>query len=80
MAVSAVDLDEIVVIGYGTQRRGDITGSVSSVSREEFRAGSVRDAAHLIQGITPGAECWCYKRGSDSRNHCFPEGDFVTIG
>ncbi len=54
MAVSAVDLDEIVVIGYGTQRRGDITGSVSSVSREEFRAGSVRDAAHLIQGITPG--------------------------
>jgi TonB-dependent starch-binding outer membrane protein SusC len=51
---SAVDLDEIVVIGYGTQRRGDITGSVSTVGREDFRSGSVRDAAHLIQGRAPG--------------------------
>ncbi len=54
LSVSAVALDEIVVIGYGTQRRGDITGSVSSVSEDDFVRGNVRDAAQLIQGRTAG--------------------------
>jgi TonB-linked SusC/RagA family outer membrane protein len=51
---SVTALDEIVVIGYGTQRRGDITGSVSSVGQDDFQRGSVRDAAQLIQGRTAG--------------------------
>jgi len=56
LAVSAVDLEEIVVVGFGTQRRGDITGSVSSIGEEEFRTGAIRDAAQLIQGSTPGVQ------------------------
>jgi TonB-dependent starch-binding outer membrane protein SusC len=54
LAPAVTALDEIVVIGYGTQRRGDITGSVSSVGENDFQRGNVRDAAQLIQGRTAG--------------------------
>ncbi|HSW35890.1 MAG TPA: SusC/RagA family TonB-linked outer membrane protein [Candidatus Limnocylindrales bacterium] len=47
-------LDEVVVIGYGTQRRGEITGAVSNVDREDFQIGTIRDAAQLVQGRTAG--------------------------
>src|SRR5690606_24523275 len=30
------DLDEIVVVGYGTQRRGDLTGAISSISEKDL--------------------------------------------
>lgn len=54
LSPSITVLDETVVIGYGTQRRGDITGSVSSIGERDFQRGSVRDVAHLIQGRTAG--------------------------
>ncbi len=47
-------LDEVVVIGYGTQRKGDITSSVGSVKREDFISGAVNDAGRLIQGKIAG--------------------------
>lgn len=47
-------LNEVVVVGYGTQRKGDITGSVASVKSSEFIQGPVRDAAQLIQGKVAG--------------------------
>ncbi len=47
-------LDELVVVGYGTQRKGDITSSVASVKSEDFMKGTVRDAAQLIQGKVAG--------------------------
>jgi len=43
------NLNEVVVIGYGTQRKGDITSSVSSVKAENFIKGSVKDAGQLIK-------------------------------
>lgn len=45
---------EIVVIGYGTQRKGDVTSSVASVKAENFIKGSVVDAGQLIQGKVAG--------------------------
>jgi TonB-dependent SusC/RagA subfamily outer membrane receptor len=48
------NLNEVVVIGYGTQRKGDITSSVSSVKAENFIKGSVKDAGQLIQGKVAG--------------------------
>lgn len=45
---------DIVVVGYGTQRREDLTSSVTSVSAEDFVEGSARSAAELIQGVTAG--------------------------
>ena len=47
-------LSEVVVIGYGTQKKGDITSSVASVKREDFIKGTVRDAAQLVQGKVAG--------------------------
>lgn len=47
-------LDDIVVIGYGTQERKQVTGSVSSVSSDEFVSGNVNSPSDLIQGKIPG--------------------------
>ncbi|MBN1416992.1 MAG: SusC/RagA family TonB-linked outer membrane protein [Bacteroidales bacterium] len=47
-------LDEIVVIGYGTQRKGDVTAAVVSVKSDEFIEGAVKDAGQLIQGKVAG--------------------------
>lgn len=47
-------LSEVVVIGYGTQRRADVTSAVSTVKSEDFVQGSVKDAAQLIQGKVAG--------------------------
>lgn len=43
-------LNEVVVIGYGTQKKGDITSSVGSVKSEDFTADAINDAGQLIQG------------------------------
>lgn len=47
-------MDEIVVMGFGTQRRGDITGAVSAVNTAELTARQVPNTALALQGISPG--------------------------
>ncbi|HEV7333888.1 MAG TPA: TonB-dependent receptor [Flavisolibacter sp.] len=47
-------LNNVVVIGYGTVRKSDVTGSVGSVSRKELNAYPVTDAVMGIQGKTTG--------------------------
>ncbi len=47
-------LSEVVVIGYGTQERADLTGSVSSVSSEEITQVPNVNIANTIQGRAPG--------------------------
>lgn len=47
-------LEEAVAIGYGTQKKADITSSVQSVKSEAFNAGAVLDAGQLIQGKVAG--------------------------
>ncbi|MDR1601918.1 MAG: TonB-dependent receptor [Tannerella sp.] len=51
---SVVNLGEVVAIGYGTQTRRQITGSVANVSEENFNKGITRDAADLLQGKVAG--------------------------
>ena len=43
-------LEEVVVVGYGTQRREEITSAVASVSAEEFNKGNITDVSQLLQG------------------------------
>lgn len=50
----AYQVDDVVVIGYGTQRMEDVTSAVSSISSDEFIQSSPRDAASLIQAKIPG--------------------------
>ena len=51
---SLIGLDEIVVIGYGTQRRGSITGAISSVSSDDILELPVTDAGSALQGRATG--------------------------
>lgn len=56
-------LDEVVVVGYGTQREKEITSAVVSVSRENFNQGPISDPAQLLQGKVSGLQI--YNRGGD---------------
>lgn len=47
-------LDEVVIVGYGTQKKGELTSAIASVKSESFLQGSVQDAAQLLQGKVPG--------------------------
>lgn len=48
------ELTEVVLIGYGSQKKGDVTSAIASVKSEDFVQGNVRDAAQLIQGKVAG--------------------------
>ena len=54
MEEDAKVMDEVVVIGYGTQRKGDVTSAVASVKAEDFTVGKIGDAADLIKGKVAG--------------------------
>lgn len=47
-------LQEVVVTGYGTQRRKDLTGSIASISSEEFQKGNIVAPEQLIAGKLAG--------------------------
>ncbi|HEV7347960.1 TonB-dependent receptor [Telluribacter sp.] len=47
-------LEEVVVVGYGTQKRKEISGTVSSISNREFNAGVVTNPLGAIQGKVAG--------------------------
>ncbi|PZX47585.1 SusC/RagA family TonB-linked outer membrane protein [Algoriphagus chordae] len=50
----ATQLDELVVVGYGTQKRSDVTGAIGSVKREDFNQGVVSNPIDLLQGKMAG--------------------------
>ncbi|NLR58664.1 TonB-dependent receptor [Chitinophaga polysaccharea] len=45
---------EVVVVGYGTQKRSDVTGAISSVPKERLQNLPVTNVLQSIQGTTPG--------------------------
>lgn len=48
------DLDEVVVVGYGSARKKDLTGSVYRVDPKLFEESAATDIAQIIQGQVPG--------------------------
>ncbi|MCW3080455.1 SusC/RagA family TonB-linked outer membrane protein [Segetibacter sp.] len=51
---SGSQLTDVVVVGYGTQRKREVTSAVTSVSAEEFNKGNVTNVAQLLQGKVAG--------------------------
>jgi len=51
---SATDLAQVVVMGYGTQKQRDVTGSVKSVKSEGFNKGIINSPEQLLQGKVAG--------------------------
>jgi TonB-linked SusC/RagA family outer membrane protein len=56
MQESIVGLDEVVVVGYGTQQKKDLTGSVASVSDEEIASLAVPSVSDALQGKAAGVQ------------------------
>lgn len=56
LEAEATALDELVVIGYGVQKKKDATGSVTAIDRKEFNVGSITSPAELITGKVPGVQ------------------------
>ena len=83
MSADAAILEEVVVIGYGSQKRSNITGAVSVVSTEELTEGSNVLLQQALQGKTsgvlvsknsgsPGAEAFTRIRGISTINDASP--------
>ena len=54
LAIDAEILDEVVVIGYGSVKKSDVTGSVSSVKAEDIEAFPLLNAGQALQGRAAG--------------------------
>lgn len=54
MKPTSSSLDELVVVGYGTQRKVNLTGSVQSVSSNDILRRSTSNGSSVLQGIVPG--------------------------
>lgn len=49
-------MDEVVVVGYGTMKKKDVTGSIASLGEEELKAMPVKDALQAMQGKVAGVD------------------------
>lgn len=56
MKPNAEALDEVVVIGYGVQKKEDLTGSVASISEKDFNKGVISTPEELINGKIAGVQ------------------------
>lgn len=83
ISVTLVDdaqaLDEIIVVGYGTQVRKEITSAITSVNEEDFNQGVVNDAASLLQGKVAGLSIY-NKGGNPNSNPTIRLRGISTVG
>lgn len=49
-------MNEVVVVAYGTRRRGDLTGSVTAISAKDFQKGNIASSEQLLQGKVSGLQ------------------------
>ncbi|TVP44072.1 MAG: TonB-dependent receptor [Gemmatimonadales bacterium] len=65
---SSIQLEELVVVGYGSQRRRDLTGAVASISRADIAELPVYSIENLLQGMASGVEVTAngYRPGQSS--------------
>jgi iron complex outermembrane receptor protein len=56
LAASVTSLNELVVIGYGTVKKQDATGSVSAIDRKDFNQGAIQSPQQLVIGKIAGVQ------------------------
>ncbi|MEI6945857.1 TonB-dependent receptor [Paraflavisolibacter sp. H34] len=56
MTPTGSSLQDVVVVGYGTKRRGDVTGAIATVSSEKIKAVPVTNVTQALQGRVPGVD------------------------
>lgn len=70
LSMTSTDLDEVVVIGYGTQKKSLLTGSIAKVDADEIKKGGNLRVNQAIQGKTAGVVV---------QNTSGQPGDFVSV-
>lgn len=53
---SNASLNEVVVVAYGTRKKSDLTGAVTSVSAKDFQKGNIASSEQLLQGKVAGLQ------------------------
>lgn len=61
----AESLDDVVVVGYGTQKKVNLTGAVSTVSKKTLESRAVTNVAQALQGAVPGLNFTVGNRGGE---------------
>ena len=56
LAISVSNLGEVVVVGYGTQRKKDVTGAVTTINTKNFNSIPVSNAGDAMQGKAAGVQ------------------------
>ncbi|MBN1132178.1 MAG: TonB-dependent receptor [Bacteroidales bacterium] len=56
MAVDVKALEEVIVVGYGTQKKSDLTGAITSLDEKSFNKGAAVSPDQLIQGKVAGVQ------------------------
>ena len=54
LSVSASELEEVVVVGYGTQKKENLTGSVNQIKTAEIEGKATTSLTNALQGVSPG--------------------------
>jgi iron complex outermembrane receptor protein len=54
LATDITSLNEVVVVGYGTQSRKNLTSAISTVKTEDLNRGAISDVGQMLQGKVPG--------------------------
>ncbi|MEI6899616.1 MAG: TonB-dependent receptor [Bacteroidota bacterium] len=60
LATGVKSLNEVIVIGYGTVKKGDATGSVQALDKKDFNQGAISSPQQLIIGKIPGVQVTSY--------------------
>src|SRR5688572_7105005 len=56
LGITNASMGEVVVVAYGTRRRGDLTGAVTSISAKDFQKGNIASSEQLLQGKVAGLQ------------------------
>lgn len=73
-------LEEVVVVGYGTQRKVNLTGSVSVIDSKAFESVPVANAVQALQGQVPGLNIYSNKGGGLNQKQSINVRGIGTIG
>lgn len=80
MMPDITSLEEIVVVGYGTQKKGEVTSSIASIDESEFIKGNVKDAGQLIQGKVAGLTVVSASGDPTSSTQIILRGNTTLVG
>ena len=65
LETQASDLEEVVVVGYGTQKKSNLTGSIDVISGERLKDRAANNVADLIKGASPNLNISMNMRGGE---------------